>query len=40
MVKMHLNISEWINIFNKTCEISVKVCNEQVKDKWDCGKCY
>ena len=40
MIKMHLNISEWINTLNKSCEISVKVCREQKKWEWDCGQCY
>jgi hypothetical protein len=40
MVKMHINISEWINTLNKTCKVSVRVCNSQKKGQWDCGKCY
>jgi hypothetical protein len=39
MIKMHLNISEWINTLHKTCEISVKVCNEQKQWLWYCKKC-
>lgn len=39
MIKMHLNLSEAINRLNKTCKVSIKVCNSQKKWEWDCGKC-
>jgi hypothetical protein len=40
MLKMHLSLSEGINILNKSCEISVKVCNSQKTWLWYCGQCY
>lgn len=39
IIEMHLNISAWINTLNKTCEISVKICNQQKKWEWNCWKC-
>ncbi len=40
MINIHISISEMINTLNKTCEISVKVCNSQKRWQWDCGQCY
>lgn len=40
MIDAHLSISEMINSLNKTCKISLKVCNSQKKWEWDCGECY
>ncbi len=40
MINIHLRLTEWINIMNKSCEVSVKVCNSQKRWEWDCGQCY
>lgn len=39
IINLHLELSDSINTLNKTCEKSVKVCNEQDSGKWNCWKC-
>jgi len=39
MIDMHISISTMINLLNKTCPISVKVCNSQKRWQWSCGQC-
>jgi len=40
MIDIHVSISKMINTTNKTCAISVKVCNSQKRWQWNCGQCY
>lgn len=40
IIDIHLYLSDGINTLNKTCEISVKTCNEQKSWEWNCGQCY
>ncbi len=40
IIKMNLRLSEAINRLNRTCKISVKVCNSQKKWQWNCGECF
>jgi len=39
VIKLHLNISESINILKKTCKIALKTCNQQKRWEWDCWTC-
>ena len=40
MIDVHISLSEMINTTNKTCAISVSVCNSQKRWEWDCGQCF
>lgn len=39
LIKTHLSLEDSINTLEKTCEYSVKVCNDQDKSKWNCWSC-
>lgn len=39
IINMHNNLNNWINTLKKTCEISVKICNDQDSWNWLCWSC-
>ena len=39
IIKMHNKISNSSDVLTKTCELAVKVCNDQWYWKWNCWSC-
>lgn len=39
LINTHIEISNSIKILEKTCKISVKICNDQDSWNWDCWDC-
>lgn len=39
IIQMHQKVKSSWDILRKSCELAVRVCNEQWKWKWNCGSC-
>lgn len=39
IIKMHSNITNSSEVLKATCELAVKVCNDQWNGKWNCWTC-
>ena len=39
IINIHTNLSDVINTLEKTCKISVEICNSQATWLWSCWDC-